>query len=329
MPFVRLARSKFARMCSTLTGRSGRVYTRDRILQAHPHKPELNIYLAHCEDRAFLLKPVSQSILELSKELKDEFGDSPRLRTRLDDNEAERVLLYDYYKDNLLSLVKNRPDLPLGARKSILRNLGLGLKDLHSRNWIHLDTKPDNAMIDWNVDENGRFIVERVAWADLDCALQLMGEQLLDHRIGNVMWRSPEGQTGKGIGKPSEVFSFGLICLYTITGVEALHPDFEQLKKDGVEPEQLILYQLLSMFGPAPPGLIAHVNDEYWGELSRVLSDVVAGEDPSIRFEQWDEGILPNLNAQAKRVILKMTELDPIKRPTMSCILGDPRWEET
>jgi hypothetical protein len=29
--------------------------------------------------------------------------------------------------------------------------------------------------------------------------------------MGNVMWRSPEGQTGKGIGKPSEVFSFGLL----------------------------------------------------------------------------------------------------------------------
>lgn len=24
------------------------------------------------------------------------------------------------------------------------------------------------------------------------------------------MWRSPEGQKGKGIGKPSDVFSFGL-----------------------------------------------------------------------------------------------------------------------
>jgi hypothetical protein len=29
--------------------------------------------------------------------------------------------------------------------------------------------------------------------------------------MGNVMWRSPEGQLGKGVGKPSEVFSFALL----------------------------------------------------------------------------------------------------------------------
>ncbi len=66
-------------------------------------------------------------------------------------------------------------------------------------------------MIDWNLDEKGRFRIERVAWGDSDCALKLKGERLLNHRIGNLMWRSPEGQIGKGIGKSSEVFSFGLI----------------------------------------------------------------------------------------------------------------------
>ena len=66
-------------------------------------------------------------------------------------------------------------------------------------------------MLDWCVDRNGHFKIERVALSDLDCALKLNGDKLLNHRIGNVMWRSPEGQAGKGIGKPSEVFSFGLM----------------------------------------------------------------------------------------------------------------------
>lgn len=34
------------RMSSTLVGSSGRVYVRDRVLKAHPRRPELNIYLA-------------------------------------------------------------------------------------------------------------------------------------------------------------------------------------------------------------------------------------------------------------------------------------------
>lgn len=66
-------------------------------------------------------------------------------------------------------------------------------------------------MLNWKQDENGRFRIERVVLSDLDCALKLKGEKLLDHRIGNVMWRSPEGQVGKGVGKPSEMFSFGLV----------------------------------------------------------------------------------------------------------------------
>ena len=177
---------------------------------------------------------------------------------------------------------------------------------------------------------------------DLDCALKLKGEKLLDHRIGNVMWRSPEGQMGKGIGMPSEVFSFGLLvgralpyqglakhetqCLYTITGVETLHPDFQQLKEEGVEPEHVLLYKLLSMFGPAPLELVTHVNDEYWEELLAALSQEVAEEDPRVRFEQWEETKFPNLSHETKRMILRMTSLDPKKRATMDEILEDRWW---
>jgi hypothetical protein len=68
--------------------------------------------------------------------------------------------------------------------------------------------------------------------------------------------------------------------------VEALHPDFDQLKEDGTEPKHVLLYKLLSMFGPAPPELIAHVEDEYWGELLTALLQVVADEGPSVCLEQ-------------------------------------------
>jgi len=63
-------------------------------------------------------------------------------------------------------------------------------------------------------DLDGRASVwklQKVALGDIDCALKLIDEKTLDAMMGNVMWRSPEGQIGKGIGKPSEVFSFGLL----------------------------------------------------------------------------------------------------------------------
>lgn len=92
------------------------------------------------ENLAFVLKPVSRSIFELSKELKHEFGSNCRIRTHIDHNEEERVLVYEYFKENLLSLVKNTPHLPIQTRKFILRELGLGLRDVHTKHWIHLGT---------------------------------------------------------------------------------------------------------------------------------------------------------------------------------------------
>ena len=91
-----------------------------------------------CEHRPFVLKPASQSIFKLSQQLGHEFGNNSRLRTHIDDNEEECVLVYEYYKDNLLSLVMNNPDLPIEARQFILREVGLGLRDFYSKHWIHL-----------------------------------------------------------------------------------------------------------------------------------------------------------------------------------------------
>jgi hypothetical protein len=75
--------------------------------------------------------------------------------------------------------------------------------------------KPDNVMVDWNLDEQGQVQIERVALIDLDVSLKLKGNKLLRipgmQRLGNFMWRSPEAQTGQGIGKRSDVFSFGLV----------------------------------------------------------------------------------------------------------------------
>ena len=66
-------------------------------------------------------------------------------------------------------------------------------------------------MVKWYVDEHDIFRLEDVLLGDIDCALELMEGKPLNALIGSVMWRSPEGQLGKGVGKPSEVFSFALL----------------------------------------------------------------------------------------------------------------------
>lgn len=110
-----------------------------------------------------------------------------------------------------------------------------------------------------------------------------------------------------------------------ITGIETLHPDFKELKEAGIEPELEIMSRLITFFGPVPPGLIACVNDERWGAILTELSETTA-EDPSMRFNQWTEETFPNLNTETKRVITRMTKLDPRERATMSEVLKDPWW---
>lgn len=95
-----------------------------------------------CDGKLFVLKPVSRSIFDLLQEFKDEFGNNPRLRIHVDDNKTENVLVYEYFKSDLLSLVGNYPALPIRARKTILKEVGLGLNDIHTKDWIHLGIIP-------------------------------------------------------------------------------------------------------------------------------------------------------------------------------------------
>ncbi|KAF2010973.1 putative serine/threonine protein kinase, partial [Aaosphaeria arxii CBS 175.79] len=271
----------------------------------------------------FVLKPVSQSIFSHSLDFNKEFADNPPLRTHVDYNDQENVVVYKGFATDVLSLVKNYALLPLEARKTILREVGLGLKDTHAKNWIHLDVKPDNVFVNWDIDKDGRVHLSKVALGDLDVALKLEDGKLFDHKVGNVMWRSPEGQLGKGVGKHSEVFSFGLLCFYVITGVEWLHADFETLE---VEPESVILFKLLSVFGPLPDALVEHVNDAESEELLRALWQAISEDETNESFDSWSSNTFPNLDSEIKRLILRMTNLDPMKRASMSDIMTDDYW---
>ncbi|ORY65094.1 uncharacterized protein BCR38DRAFT_513509 [Pseudomassariella vexata] len=223
-----LLRVKSRSSCSTLIGHSGLLVPNPASLAKL--MTDWATTESSCEDRSFVLNPISQSIFELSQEPKHEF---------------QPIVAFEHISTTMNRNVMN-PDLRAEVRKFILREVGLVLKDLHAKHWIHL------------------------------------GRRLLDRIMGNVMWRRSEGQIGKKIGKPSEVFSFGLVV------------DLDQLRKEGAEPEQVILYKLLSSFGPLSDELVKHVNDEYGGEVLMTLSQVIADEGSSEHFDQWDETVYPN-----------------------------------
>jgi hypothetical protein len=88
----------------------------------------------------------------------------------------------------------------------------------------------------------------------------------------------------------------------------------------------VILFKLLSAFGPLPDALIKHVKDEEAGTLLKGLWQAIVEDESNEAFEQWSEEIFHNLDSEAKRLILRMTNLDPAKRAVMSDIMMDPYW---
>ncbi len=77
-------------------------------------------------------------MFQQSLELKREFPDNSRLRMHIDYSEKEQTLVYDYFRDDLLSFVNVNTDISMKAIKQILWEVGLALKEFHEKNWIHI-----------------------------------------------------------------------------------------------------------------------------------------------------------------------------------------------
>lgn len=86
------------------------------------------------------------------------------------------------------------------------------------------------------------------------------------------------------------------------------------------------MLKLLSAFGPLPDALVKHVGDDEAGALLKDLWQAISEDESNEVFEKWSEEMLPNLDNEAMRLILRMTNLDPAKRALMSDIVMDPYW---
>ena len=76
---------------------------------------------------------MSKGVLEQSKELKCEFEGNTRFRFHVDENEAEQILVYEYFKDDLLALITRHRNIPIASKKWILREVGEPLKDFDAK----------------------------------------------------------------------------------------------------------------------------------------------------------------------------------------------------
>ncbi|KAI0506683.1 kinase-like domain-containing protein [Xylaria bambusicola] len=305
-------------MASTIVGDSGRVYVKSDVLQRNRENDNLSIFKAEyvlnsvSENQSFAVKRVSRPFYNMSVRLATEFAGS-------------RVLIYPYYTTTLLSLIQDKPDFSPTQRYKILRYTAEAIAELHNKNWIHIDIKPDNILVNLTCDN-----VTNVALGDFDIACKLEDGHVFQtpHAIGNAMWRSPEGQTGTGVSKASDMFSFGLVCIFTLGGGPfLLIENYEELVKHNIRPEQEILTRHFSMFGPVPEGLLKQVTNENWRralEIGARAGEEVVKQNPLIRFSAW--GV--DLGPEAYDMISGVTNLDPAARTKIDRVLSHRVWQE-
>jgi tRNA A-37 threonylcarbamoyl transferase component Bud32 len=65
----------------------------------------------------------------------------------VDSEEDENVLIYLYYQHTLLGLLQEDSKISDAARKKILRQTGEAIRELHSKDWIHIGTTTSPSLI--------------------------------------------------------------------------------------------------------------------------------------------------------------------------------------
>lgn len=58
----------------------------------------------------------------------------------IDFNPEDRIVIYPYFRDTLLDLVRADPGFPPAELKKVLRYLGEALQEFHTKGWLHLGT---------------------------------------------------------------------------------------------------------------------------------------------------------------------------------------------
>ncbi|RAK96387.1 putative calcium/calmodulin dependent protein kinase [Aspergillus ibericus CBS 121593] len=306
---------KMASVANEYIGASGSVYRFKELLQERA--PLGRVWLAISGKDPFVLKDIPKDIFDnFHERIQPQLQKSPYIRLPCDIIPGERILVYRYLNEDFLDLVKK--GIALRARKQILKASLRGIAELHDRDVVHLDIKPDNIMVECQY--NGQdTLIEKVQIIDLENAAHLpQGKCIKGMLAGNDNWRSPEAHFKGRLSKPTDMFSFGVVCIYAILGRVIFGPDddFHKHEAQGALPAMIRLQRQVSYFGDTQGviGLLKHISDDVFScRLLQILWEDRFGEDiPYKPFSQWANAVDPDF----RDVVQRLTYLDPNKRLT-------------
>ncbi|OBT84876.1 hypothetical protein VE02_05920 [Pseudogymnoascus sp. 03VT05] len=243
-------------------------------------------------------------------------GRSPYLRRMCDTIPRQSIIIYNYITDHLLSLAQK--EIPLLARKRILRDTLRGIAELHDTNIVHADVKANNILIGYENSSDG-IVIKSVQLADLENAAYVPpGSAIIGSQVGNQLWRSTEAHAQGPVNAPSDIFLFGIVCIYVILRAVIFAPSTEELEDPDVEPLSIILERQLSYFAEPDTfdALLSHLGPESpWCEIFTVVRSGFNAQNSRKPFGLW-KGEKPGFDQDFKNLVGGMTNFDPAMRIT-------------
>ncbi|KNG88038.1 hypothetical protein ANOM_004084 [Aspergillus nomiae NRRL 13137] len=286
------------------------------------HSPCLHAYISFkAEGQQFILKYIHPVNFEDFEEVNNRLrGNASHVRLAVDTIPDKSMFVFEHFTGHLLALAQK--DLPLVVIKRILKNALTGLAELHDQDIVHIDVKANN-VINWR-NRNDEIIVAQVQLGDLEDAVHIPpGCDMVGKQAGNWMWRSPEAHARGPVNKPSDVFSFALVCICAVYK-RIIFAVREDELEEGVDPLAVVIERQISYFADEDGlnGFLKHLGDNPWVRVFEVTRDGFNQETPREPFAFWN-----GVDDDFKSLICSMTRFDPGRRIT-ACQALEHKWFE-
>ncbi|KAE8154312.1 kinase-like domain-containing protein [Aspergillus avenaceus] len=289
---------------------SGQSYRIDEIL-ADRRKPLLCVYRASTARSNYIIKNMIPGEFNYQLDLQKPLSARPHVRAVIDTVREQELFIYPFLTGDLLRL--SRKALSKPSRREILRGALCGLVDLHNRDILHNDIKPNNVLLNYEEHHGGEIVINKVQIPDLeDTVIVPSGKWLKGPLCGNAIWRSPESWCRSRQNQASDVFSFGIMMIYVMISEMVFRVSDDQL--EAPDSWRYILRRHLSYFADEDGlnGFLGHIGKENpFHERLLALANTFTLEDPRQPFTRW-QYVDPDL----RDLVGKMTNLEPTRRIT-------------